>query len=113
SRSAPRLNDVSRWVELDNRWRRHTALRALWRQRGAAIGFIQRARPLEDPDMVLSINRHPPDLADDPIVGELLWPAWVDFEFGAFRGRRQCCENSHGRKHRNKQPAAKVHDHPP
>src|SRR6185437_2153958 len=57
ARPAPRLEHVAFLVELDHRWGREAAIRARRRLRGARLVDGQGPRPLDDPDMVVTVDR--------------------------------------------------------
>src|SRR5216683_3464609 len=42
------------------------------------IWILQRPRALEDPNMVVAVDREAADLADEPVIGQLLGPGRVD-----------------------------------
>jgi hypothetical protein len=91
TRPAPRLDQIAGLIEHQHRRRRHAALRARRRQRRALLIVGERARPLEYPDIVLGIDRHAADLAEDPIVRQRFRPIRIDAEGGALGGCRTNC----------------------
>jgi hypothetical protein len=108
---APRLDDVTRLIEHQHRWRRHAAFGARRRQRRALLVVGQRARPLEHPDIVLRIDRHAADLTQDPIVGQRFWPERIDTKHRALRGGRH--DRSEQQCERGCKPTNVSHKCPP
>src|SRR3984957_5352963 len=88
TRSAPAAQQIAVAVELQHRWRRHAAFRARRRQRCPFLVVGQRAWAMDDPDVALRIDCDATDLAEDPVVGQRLWPRRVHREGGDFTGMR-------------------------
>jgi hypothetical protein len=83
-------------------------------QRRALLVVGQRARPLEHPNVVLSIDRHAADLAEDPVVRQRLRPKRIDTEGGTLRLHRAggAKQREYGRQ-RGRNPTHPNHRHPP
>jgi hypothetical protein len=87
------LHDVAVRRELDHRRRGLAAAAARRVEGGAFLVVGEGARPLDDPDMVLRIHRHPGHLAQDPVVGQRLRPERIDLEVGrSFAGKGAAAE---------------------
>ena len=87
--SAPECSSPRR-VEFHDRRRGHAAFRPRRVLRRALLVLGQRTRPMNDPDMVLRIDRDAADLAHDPVVGQRLGPERIDLEFRDIAGLRRC-----------------------
>ena len=61
---APVLDDIPLGVERDHRWRRATALgdRRILYETG--LVFVQRVRPVDDPDRIMRVDGDTGDLPD-------------------------------------------------
>ena len=110
-RAAPGAQQLSVRIELHHRRRRQAAVakcavgaRIAERVDGLSVlGLVggagqrrlvvgQRARPLVDPDVIVGRDVEAADLADDPVVGQLLRPAGVGDEARRLRGRRHAVD---------------------
>ena len=78
SRPAPGGKEVALLVELEHGGGGDTAIRALRVERRAALVFGQRARALQDPDVVIRVDCNTGGLADDPVIGQGLGPVGID-----------------------------------
>ena len=106
-RAAPRAQQLAARIELHDRGRRTAAVAEGPVRTGKAhdvdglpvlhlVGGIgqrrlvvgQRARPLVDPDVIVGRDIEAADLAEDPVVGQLLRPARVGDKARRLRGRR-------------------------
>src|SRR6516162_8542307 len=96
-RPAPSLQQVPRFVELEDRWRRSTAASKLavrppeaeWADRIAfrvltpctlctAIGGAKRTGTMVNPDVVTPVHEDSADVADNPVVRQGLGPGRVE-----------------------------------
>src|SRR5216684_805980 len=77
---APRAQEIAVGVELQHRRRRHAAFRARRRQRCTLLVVGQRARAVDNPDMTLPVDGDAANLAENPVVGQWLWPGRIDRE---------------------------------
>ena len=83
---APVSDEAAILVELQDRGRGRAALsRRRVRRRMQFAGF-ERARPVNDPDVILGIDRHSDCLAENPVVRQRLGPQRVHFEPGRHGG---------------------------
>ncbi len=78
TRSAPPVDQVAVRREFEDGRRRHAALRARRNLRRAGFVDRQRARSLQHPDVVVRVDRDAADLADEPVVRQLLRPGRID-----------------------------------
>ena len=111
ARTAPRLDQISFRIELHHGGGRRAAFGAPRSQRDSFVGFGERARALEDPDVVLSVHGHAADLPQDPIVRQLLRPRGVELELRrAFGGDRlRAGDDGHTGEHRGGKHLANGH----
>ena len=80
ARRAPRLQEPAIGVELQDGGRRNAAFR-LWRvERRASFAFRDGGRAVEDPEVVMRIDRQAADLAGGPLVGQRLRPERIRLE---------------------------------
>src|ERR1700739_4448428 len=106
ARPAPRVQQVSLLVKLENRRSSEGALRTGRSKRGA--NFIEGVGrgPLQNPDVVVAINGQAADLPDDPVVWQFLRPEWIDTIRGrilcerskSIGGEQNCRGNSHAHR---------------
>src|SRR6185437_2131442 len=80
ARATPGAQHVPFLVKFDHRRRRHAAFGAWWNERRRLFIIGERARALDDPDVVLRIDRYACSLPHDPVVGERFGPRSVDLE---------------------------------
>ena len=81
ARAAPVADQIARLIELEHGRRGRAALRDR-RRIGVACtspGF-ERAGAMNDPDVILRIDRYADRLAEDPMIGQRLRPQRVHFE---------------------------------
>ena len=80
--AAPMPDQIAIFVEFENRRRGLAALRS--RRIGLHVGFfrIQRPAAVDNPNMVLGVNRHADSHAEQPVVGQRLWPHGIHFKPG-------------------------------
>ena len=83
---APALDEGAVGVELHDRRRRGAALVARRRQRRALLVVGERARPLQQPDVVVGTDRDARHLAQQPVVGQRLGPERIDLELRRIGG---------------------------
>src|SRR3954447_15925026 len=69
ARPAPRTEQPPFAVEFENRRRRRAALRRRRMERQGLLVLGERARSLQDPDVIVGVDRDPAHLAEDPVVG--------------------------------------------
>ena len=97
ARSAPRLHEIARGIELENRWRGPTAFTDGRIGVGADFGaLVQRGvAAMDDEDVVLRIHANTDGGAEYPVVGERLGPHGVDLELRRLHGLRlrRCLEH--------------------
>ena len=90
-RAAPRLQELAVLVELQDRWR------------GVVFLFRRhRARPVQDPDVVVPVDGDRRGVAHDPVVGEP-GPRRVDFEHRHGGRRRRILGRGDGKPPRPEQ----------
>src|ERR1700677_94488 len=76
----PATEEVSFLVELEH-WRRgHTALGGWGIRRGPDFHLLERVRAMNDPYVIVSIDGHPCDVSQNPMIRERLRPHRVNFE---------------------------------
>jgi hypothetical protein len=80
--AAPRAHQPPVAVELEDGRRRCAAERARRIQRCAALVLGQGPRPLDDPDVIVAIDRDAGGLTDEPVVRQGLGPPRIDLELG-------------------------------
>ena len=76
--SAPRAQHVAFPAELDYRWCGNAAIRVLRVLYGTCLVRGQGTRPLNDPDVVIAVDRDTGNLSEDPVVGQRSRPGRVD-----------------------------------
>jgi hypothetical protein len=86
ARAAPGSQQVAVDIKLQHRRRRHAAYRARRIERCAFLVVGQRAWTVDHPDIPLPVDGDAADLADDPAVGQRLWPGGIDGESRNFAG---------------------------
>src|ERR1700675_1131557 len=108
ARSAPRMEQMSLLVELQDRRRRNATLRTRRRKRSA--NFVHRVRgwPLQNPDVVLPVHGQAADLPDNPVVWQLLRPKRVN----AILRRVLCVGSRHTSAKQNRRCNAETHQIP-
>jgi hypothetical protein len=72
--------------KFEHRRRRRAALAGRRVERRGFFIRRQRLRPLDDPDVVVSVNGHARCLPHDPVVGQRLRPGGVSLEARRVRG---------------------------
>jgi hypothetical protein len=78
--SAPCPEQIAVLVELHHGRRRHAAFRPRRTERRRFFIIGKRARPLDNPDMILRVDRHACGLSHDPVIRQRLGPGRVDLE---------------------------------
>src|SRR5204863_9061828 len=78
--SAPMPDQIAILVELENGWRRSAALCSGRVGGGVYFSRFERAGSMDDPDVILRIDRYANGLAEDPVVRQRLRPQRVDFK---------------------------------
>src|SRR5262249_19687440 len=70
--AAPWCEQFAVLIELEPRGRRDAATRGGRRHGGAGetLFLLQRARPVQSPDVIMAVDGHPADRADRPLLGE-------------------------------------------
>ena len=81
--SSPGADHLALGIQFDDRRSSDTAFGAFVKQAQFVHG--QGLRAMNDPDMVVSIHRHPCHLPQDPLMGQGFDPKWVDLKPGAPR----------------------------
>ena len=75
--TAPVANEVAPLIELQNGWSRETARGGRWICQRVSFLLRKRFGPMNDPDVVLSINRDANGRTDAPMVRQWLRPQRV------------------------------------
>ena len=79
--ATPRADEVALLIELEDVRRRNAALtRGRIRHRTDLRDLVERVLPMNDPDVVLGIDRHADDPAEDPVVRQRLRPQRIHLE---------------------------------
>src|ERR1051325_5796151 len=87
ARPTPGLDQVARRIEFHDRRRTPP-------DRTRFVG-LKRGWPLDNPDMIARIHRHAGDRANDPVIGQRLWPERINAI------RRRLRRSSQQRKQKN------------
>src|SRR5207248_3495126 len=80
ARSTPVADQVAGGVELENRRRRSAALRGRRRGRGVDLAGLEGSRAMDDPHVILCVDRNADRLTENPFVRQRLRPQRIDFE---------------------------------
>jgi hypothetical protein len=94
SRSAPRTQQVSFLIEFQHRRCRLAALGARRIEARRLLVVGETAWTLNDPDMILRVDRDAGGLAHDPVVRQRLRPKRIDLEMRYLGGLRRGGENN-------------------
>jgi len=89
--AAPSLEQISFAIKFHHRRSRPAAFGGRWIERQRLLIIRKRAGTLNDPDMVLRIDRNARCLAHYPVVGQRLGPGGVDLEPRIIFGRSRHC----------------------
>ena len=89
-RPAPRLHDVAGLIEFNDRRRSHAAFRLRRRERRRNVICRQRARPRDDPDVILRVHENRRGLPERPVVRKWFRPERIDHKR---RYMVSCCRN--------------------
>ena len=75
-------DEIAGRVEFENRWCRRAALRGRWSRRRVDFARFERSGAVNDPDVILRVDRDANGLAENPVIGQRLRPHRIDFEAG-------------------------------
>src|SRR5271166_5375227 len=90
ARPAPGAQECAVLIEFENRRSRLAALRPRWIEGSRLFVFRQRQRTLNDPDMIVFIDRNAGGLAHDPVIRQGLRPGSIDRVLGGIRAPGAC-----------------------
>src|SRR6516225_8484191 len=77
---APAPDEISFLIELQNGRSSRAALRYGRVRRGVQFAALERALPMNDPDVVLTVDRHADGHAEEPVIRQRLRPKGIDFK---------------------------------
>ena len=80
ARSAPVPDEIALFVELENRRRRHAALRGGRIRGGVIFHSFERSAAVNDPDVILGVDRNADGHAQQPMIRQRLRPHGIDFK---------------------------------
>ena len=80
ARAAPVADQIAGLIELEHRRRRRAALRGRRIRGRVHFARLERAGAMNDPDVILRVDRDADRLAEDPVVRQRLGPQRIDFE---------------------------------
>src|SRR5215467_4362136 len=80
ARSSPTRDEITFLIELENRRSRRAALSNLRLRRRMQLTSFERSRAMNNPDVILRINRHADGLTLQPMIRQRFRPQRIDFE---------------------------------
>ena len=81
---SPTLNDVTVRAELDYSRRWDTSCAERWILNSRCLLRRQRFREVSDPNVVLRVHKNSGHRTQNPVIGHILGPAWIDLEYWCF-----------------------------